>query len=157
MQERQERQVRSLGLEDPLQEEMATHSSILTWKIPQTRGAWQAAVCFCCPVPQSCRTLETLWNIARQAPLSIGFSRPKYCSGLPFPFLGIFPIQGSNLVLLHCRRSPALQVDSLLTGPPGNSSWGHKGQTRLSTHIYTNTHKVLKVFINKLLCSNMIY
>ena len=36
MQETQETQVRSLGLEDPLEEEMATHSSILAWKIPWT-------------------------------------------------------------------------------------------------------------------------
>ena len=32
----QETWVRSLGWEDPLQEEMATHSSILAWKIPWT-------------------------------------------------------------------------------------------------------------------------
>ena len=32
----QEAQVRSLGWEDPLQEEMTTHSSILTWEIPWT-------------------------------------------------------------------------------------------------------------------------
>ena len=32
----QETQVRSLGREDPLKEGMATHSSILTWRIPQT-------------------------------------------------------------------------------------------------------------------------
>ena len=32
----QETQVRSLGWEDPLEKEMATHSSILAWKIPQT-------------------------------------------------------------------------------------------------------------------------
>ena len=31
-----ETQVRSLGLEDPLEKEMATHSSILAWKIPWT-------------------------------------------------------------------------------------------------------------------------
>ena len=36
MQEMQETQIHSLGLEDPLEEEMATHSSILTWKIPRT-------------------------------------------------------------------------------------------------------------------------
>ena len=30
----QEMQVRSLGLEDPLEEEMAIHSSILAWKVP---------------------------------------------------------------------------------------------------------------------------
>ena len=34
MQEMQETWVRSLGLEDPLEEEMATHSSILAWRIP---------------------------------------------------------------------------------------------------------------------------
>ena len=34
MQEQQEMRVRSLGWEDPLEEEMATHSSILTWRIP---------------------------------------------------------------------------------------------------------------------------
>ena len=32
----QEMQVQSLGWEDPLEEEMATHSSILTWRIPWT-------------------------------------------------------------------------------------------------------------------------
>ena len=36
----QETQVRSLGWEDPLKEGMATHSSILAWRIPMDRGAW---------------------------------------------------------------------------------------------------------------------
>ena len=36
MQETQEMWVQSVGQEDPLEEEMATHSSILAWKIPQT-------------------------------------------------------------------------------------------------------------------------
>ena len=36
--------VQSLGQEDPLEEDMATHSSILVWRIPIDRGAWQAAV-----------------------------------------------------------------------------------------------------------------
>ena len=41
----QETQVHYLGREDPLEKEMATHSSILSWKIPWTeRGAWQATV-----------------------------------------------------------------------------------------------------------------
>ena len=35
----QETQVQSLGWEDPLEKEMATHSSTLAWKIPWTRGA----------------------------------------------------------------------------------------------------------------------
>ena len=36
--------VQSLGWEDPLEKEMATHSSILAWRIPTDRGAWQATV-----------------------------------------------------------------------------------------------------------------
>ena len=39
MQETQEMQVQSLGQEDPLEEDMATHSSILAWRIPRDRGA----------------------------------------------------------------------------------------------------------------------
>ena len=40
----QETQVLSRGREDPLEEEMAVHSSILAWRIPMNRGAWRAAV-----------------------------------------------------------------------------------------------------------------
>ena len=39
-----ETQVQSLGWEDVLEEGMATHSSILAWRIPMDRGAWQATV-----------------------------------------------------------------------------------------------------------------
>ena len=35
-------QDQSLGQEEPLEKEMATHSSILAWRIPMDRGAWQA-------------------------------------------------------------------------------------------------------------------
>ena len=37
--------VRSLGWEDSLEEGMATHSSILAWRIPMDRGAWQITGC----------------------------------------------------------------------------------------------------------------
>ena len=36
--------VGSLGWEDPLEEGMATHSSILAWRIPKDRGAWRPTV-----------------------------------------------------------------------------------------------------------------
>ena len=36
--------VQSLVWEDPLEEGMATHSSILAWRIPTDRGAWRATV-----------------------------------------------------------------------------------------------------------------
>ena len=36
--------VQSQGQEDPLKEEMATHSSILAWENPMDRGGWRATV-----------------------------------------------------------------------------------------------------------------
>jgi len=49
----------------------------------------------------------TLWTIAHQAPLSMGFLRQEYWSGLPFPSPGDLPDPGIELT------SPALQADSL--------------------------------------------
>ena len=40
----QEILVQPLGWEDPLEEGMATHSSVLAWRIPMDKGAWQATV-----------------------------------------------------------------------------------------------------------------
>ena len=40
----QETRVQSQGWEDPLEEGMATHSSILAWRTPMDRGAWWATV-----------------------------------------------------------------------------------------------------------------
>ena len=51
----------------------------------------------------------TLWTVACQAPLSMGFSRQKYWSGLPFPPPGDLPDPGIKL------GSLALQADSLPT------------------------------------------
>ena len=44
MQDTQETPIQSLGREDPLEKGMATHSSILAWRIPMDRGAWWAIV-----------------------------------------------------------------------------------------------------------------
>ena len=44
MQEMQETQVQSLGWEDPQEEGMATHSTILAFENPMDRGVWRAAV-----------------------------------------------------------------------------------------------------------------
>ena len=52
----------------------------------------------------SCLTLCDPWTVAHQAPLSLGFSRQEYRSGLPYPFPGDLPTQGLNthlLCLLH--------------------------------------------------------
>ena len=41
---KQDTQVQSLGLENPLEKEMVTQSSIFAWEIPLDRGAWRAIV-----------------------------------------------------------------------------------------------------------------
>ena len=38
----------------------------------------------------------TLWSLARQAPLSMGYSRQDYWSGLPFPYPGDLPDPGTE-------------------------------------------------------------
>ena len=43
----QETSVQPLGQEDPLEKEMATHSSILVWKNPMDRGTWQNSLWGC--------------------------------------------------------------------------------------------------------------
>ena len=58
--------------------------------------------------------LVTLWTVASQAPLSMGFFRDKYWSRLPFFLLEIFPAQGSNFCLLCLLH---WQVDSFTTKP----------------------------------------
>ena len=45
-------------------------------------------------VAKSCLTLETPWTVAFQAPLTMGFSRQEYWSGLPFPSPGYLPDPG---------------------------------------------------------------
>ena len=64
----QETQVQSLGWEDPLEKEMATHSSILAWRIPRTEEPGEL--------------------------LSMGFPRREYWSGQPFPSPGDLPNPG---------------------------------------------------------------
>ena len=54
----------------------------------------------------------TPWTVAHQAPLSMGFSRQEYWSGLPFPSPGDLPHLGIE------PRSPALQADALTSEPP---------------------------------------
>ena len=79
-------------------------------------------------VTKSCPTLVTLWTIDYQGPLSMGFVRQEYWSGLPFPSPGDPPDPGIK------PRSPALQADSLLTELPGKPHLGitHKFTRQLN-------------------------
>ena len=60
------------------------------------------------------------WTVAYQAPLSMGFSRREYWSGLPFPSPGDLPDPGIE------PRSPVLQADAL----PSDLLWKPKIQRR---------------------------
>ena len=72
------------------------------------------AITVCCAYSLSCvRLFATPWAVACQAPLSMGFSRKEYWSGLPCPPPGDLPNPGVE------PRSPALQADSLPAEPPG--------------------------------------
>ena len=57
------------------------------------------------------RLFATPWTVAYQAPLSMGFSKQWYWSGLPFPSRGDLPHPGIE------PRSPALWTDALLSKP----------------------------------------
>ena len=59
------------------------------------------------------RLFSTLWTVAYQAPLSMGFSRQVYWSRFSFPSSGDLPNPGVE------PRSPALQADALPSEPPG--------------------------------------
>ena len=63
------------------------------------------------------RLFATPWTVAYYAPLSMGFSRQWYWSGLPSPSPGDLPDPGIE------PKSPALQTDALPPEPPGK----HKG------------------------------
>ena len=64
------------------------------------------SVCVCARVRVHAHLLSpvqlfvTPWTVAHQAPLSMGFSRQEYGSGLPFPPLGNLLTQGANPCLL---------------------------------------------------------
>ena len=73
------------------------------------------------------RLFATPWTVARQAPLSVEFSRQEHWSGLPFPFPGDLPDPGIE------AASPAVQADSLLWEPHLQTVF-HTGCTILHFH-----------------------
>ena len=69
-------------------------------------------------VAKLCPTLATPWTVAWQAPLSMGFSRREYWSGLPFPSLWPFLLQHKNALsktyLLEPREAGCVSTNKLL-------------------------------------------
>ena len=81
-------------------------------------------------VTQLCLTFVTPWTVDYQAPLSEGFSRQEYWSGLPYPPPRDLPVLGIKLMSL---ASPALAGDSFPLAQPvhpkGNQSCMFIGRT----------------------------
>ena len=80
-------------------------------------------------VANSCLTLAIPWTVACQAPLSVGFSRQEYWSGLLFPSPGDLPDPGIE------SGSPALQADDLPT-----ELWGKPLDTRTTLQVNTKEY-----------------
>ena len=95
-----------------------------------------------CLVTKSCPTLVTPWTVACQAPLSMGFSRQEYWSGLPFPSAGDLPDPGIK------PRSPALQAGSLPTELQGKPAIYIYTHTHTRTHTHTHTYTTESSFNN---------
>ena len=76
------------------------------------------------------------WTLAHQAPLSVGFSRQEYWSGLPFPSPGIFLTQGSNPGLPHCRQ---MIYHLSHQGSPGKHT--NEQNSKTLTEKYTKLHE----------------
>ena len=57
-------------------------ANLRTYQLSLGTGTYRDA----CSITQLCLTLWTLWNVAHQAPLTMGFPRQECWSGLPFPF-----------------------------------------------------------------------
>ena len=93
------------------------------------------------------RLFATPWTVPRQAPLSMGFSRQEYWSGLPFPSPGDLPDPGIKPVSLV---SPALAGRFLTTRATGEPNimkmiWCKESENKLLL-VFKSFFKSLSVF-----------
>ena len=99
----------------------------------------RACVCVCvCVCAQALshfnrvQLFVTLWTVAHQDPLSMGFSRQEYWSGLPYAPSGDLPDPGIKPASL---MSPALTVGSLPLAPPGKPVNDSKYKFNINTKL----------------------
>ena len=92
-------------------------------------------ISMCCVLCRlnSVRLFTTLWTAAWRAPLSVGFSRQEYWSGLPCPPPGVFPTQELNPGLLDCK--PILDHLSHQGSPKLLWIWNKSGHSLYSYFI----------------------
>ena len=110
----QETQVQSLGQEEPLEKEMAPHSSTLAWRILWSRGAWRATV-------HGVAQIRHDW-----ATINLFFRRRQR---------GLMWIVGDFFAWVFC------QLPFLYCGPPGSQEYAVLSAT--PTHLHLGEHKQL--------------
>ena len=79
----QETQFSSLDGDDPLEKGMSTHSSILAWRIPMDRGAWQVPV-FLCSLAGYSPWVRKESDMTKKLTISVHFGFVKDISSLSF-------------------------------------------------------------------------
>ena len=92
------------------------------------------------------RLFVTPRTVARQAPLSMGFPRQEYGSGLPFPALGDLPDAGIEPISL---MFPALAAGFFITEPSGKPSL-----QRLCVHTHTHPQLLWEALTSKAMCTH---
>ena len=88
---------------------------------PMDRGAWQSTVHGVARVGHNLAIKPPPWTVAHKAPLSMGFPKKEYQSGLPFPSPGDIPDPRMELA------SPTWQADSL--------PWSHQGSPQVRRYL----------------------
>ena len=89
-----------------------------TQLLASTRGSTEMSIKYCVCILSLVQLFATPWTLAHKAPLSMGFPRQEYWSGLSFPPLGDLPNPGIEPT---SPVSPALAEGFFTTKPPGKS------------------------------------
>ena len=132
----QDTRFQSLGWEDPLEEGMATHSSILAWRIPMDRGAWWATVL---GVAKS-----RIWLSAFHLHLHLNILiLPKYLGGicLPEDIWTSLGLHTSGRMVIDTRATSGRVAPTPHRGVP--SSLGLSRSFQVYNNIFTSTYLLL--------------
>ena len=130
-QESSEMWVPSLGREDPLEEEMATHSSILAWRIPMDRGAWWATVhgvtesdvtVHACSSMHTCRKK---WCWEKGPTRQPGFLMDKNADAEPSEGMELTSMRRSQEEDFWLMKAKNLKTNEELTWKNGLEYWVH--------------------------------
>ena len=96
----------------------------------------------------------TPWTVAHQAPLSMGFSRQEYWSGLPFPSPGDLPAPGIDAGLWHCRQ---MLYPLSHQGSPNRKGFAKVGQQTVRDDKFSGILWFNRCFVWLVIQSNCIF